>query len=229
MWQGKPPRDTATRCTPNFISSPGMPKASNKKTSLKDSLLKHQAKASASARARDGQKNSYGVAPTQKTKTRARTETSATVHTVNGSAGSVDVKGKGKPTIPFKPRCRVLLVGEGQSHCDTILYPIGRQLIGTNKQTPGNFSFALSLLVTENIPVSPSLLVATCYDSEEVCYSKYPEAKDIVFRLRTLKTTVHFGVDAARLDKHKELKKHTFDLIVFNFPHIGEVSCTTAF
>ncbi|KAF9516985.1 hypothetical protein BS47DRAFT_1314831, partial [Hydnum rufescens UP504] len=99
--------------------------------------------------------------------------------------------------IPFKPGCRVLLVGEG------------------------NFSFARSLLISESIPVSPGLLVATCYDSEEVCCSKYPEAKGTVLQLRTLGATVHFGVDATRLDKHKELKKHTFDNIVFNFPHVG--------
>jgi rRNA (uridine-N3-)-methyltransferase BTM5-like len=93
---------------------------------------------------------------------------------------------------------------------------------------PGNFSFSRSLLITESIPVSPSLLVATSYDSEEVCCSKYPEAKGTVLQLRTLGATVHFGVDATRLDKHKEIKKHTFDNIVFNFPHVGEISRTSA-
>lgn len=88
---------------------------------------------------------------------------------------------------------------------------------------PGNFSFGLSLLITPSIPVTPSLLITTSYDSESECYSKYPEAKSIVERIRSLGGTVFFQVDATKLDRHKDLKKMVYDTIAFNFPHVGEI------
>lgn len=76
--------------------------------------------------------------------------------------------------------------------------------------------------MTEAVPVTPSLLIATSYDSESTCFEKYPEARGIVERIRSLGATVYFDVDATKLDKHKDLRKLVYDTVVFNFPHVGE-------
>jgi 25S rRNA (uracil2634-N3)-methyltransferase len=114
-------------------------------------------------------------------------------------------KGKGKapplrPTIPFTPTDKILLIGEG------------------------NFSFAHALVIDpppslEHLP--PSNIVATAYDSEQECYDKYPEARSIVDKLRERGVEVLFGVDATRLEKCGALKARRFDRVVWNFPHAG--------
>ncbi|KAG1754725.1 uncharacterized protein EDB91DRAFT_1241975 [Suillus paluster] len=115
-------------------------------------------------------------------------------------------KGKGKalplrPTIPFKPTDKILLIGEG------------------------NFSFAHALVVDppsslEHLP--PSNITATSYDSEEECYDKYPDARSMVDVLRKRGVEVFFGVDGTRLEKNGALKARRFDRVVWNFPHAGK-------
>lgn len=115
-------------------------------------------------------------------------------------------KGKGKapalrPTIPFTPTDKILLIGEG------------------------NFSFAHALVIDpplslEHLP--PSNITATSYDSEEECYDKYPDAKSKVDVLLERGAEVLFGVDGTRLEKCNALKKRLFDRVVFNFPHAGK-------
>ncbi|OAX42083.1 hypothetical protein K503DRAFT_406817 [Rhizopogon vinicolor AM-OR11-026] len=115
-------------------------------------------------------------------------------------------KGKGKapplrPTIPFTPTDKILLIGEG------------------------NFSFAHALIVDppsslEHLP--PSNITATAYDSEQECYDKYPEARSNVNTLRERGAEVLFGVDATRLEKCSALKARRFDRVVWNFPHAGK-------
>ena len=109
-----------------------------------------------------------------------------------------------KPTIPFDPTDRILLIGEG------------------------NFSFARALAfhppsLLEYLP--PSNITATAYDSEEECYAKYPEAEGIVNTLRQKGVHVLFNVDAAKLDKCVALKGTRWDKIVWNFPHAGMACC----
>ncbi|ETS61666.1 hypothetical protein PaG_04164 [Moesziomyces aphidis] len=70
-----------------------------------------------------------------------------------------------------------------------------------------NFSFALSLLLPPRSH-PPSQILATAYDSEEECYSKYPDARDNVAQIRRLAgrdDIVLFGVDAGQLDKCKQV------------------------
>ena len=62
---------------------------------------------------------------------------------------------------PFLPDDTILLVGEG------------------------NFSFTLSLL-SEPHNHSPSQILATSYDTEDEVYSKYPDAREIVAKIRAL-------------------------------------------
>ncbi|KAI0783398.1 hypothetical protein C8Q75DRAFT_784008 [Abortiporus biennis] len=115
-------------------------------------------------------------------------------------------KGKSKvttrsPTIPFKPTDLILLVGEG------------------------NFSFARALVVDppstlEHLPAEN--VWATAYDSEEECYTKYPDAMDIVKTIRQKGVQVIFSVDGTKLEKCAALRGKTFDRIVWNFPHVGK-------
>ncbi|KAG5635254.1 hypothetical protein H0H81_011923 [Sphagnurus paluster] len=119
-------------------------------------------------------------------------------------------KGKGKAvpapaprrtTIPFRPTDKILLVGEG------------------------NFSFARALVcdpppALQGLP--PRNLTATAYDSEEACYEKYDDAREIVAGLRERGVQVVFGVDATRLERTAPLKGRTWDRVVWNFPHAGK-------
>lgn len=82
----------------------------------------------------------------------------------------------------------------------------------------GNFSFARSL--AENyLEEGSDNMIATCYDTEQVLYQKYEDAKDNVEFIREYGATVLFEVDAT--DLSKEVKKNRYTKIIFNFPHAG--------
>lgn len=122
--------------------------------------------------------------------------------------GNKPSKGKGKATtprrsiIPFKSTDTILLIGEG------------------------NFSFARSLIhpeaTTLPLPLPPNNITATAYDSEEECYTKYPEAQDIVTGLKERGVEILFGIDATKLEKVGALKGRRWDRVVWNFPHAGK-------
>ncbi|KAJ9120205.1 hypothetical protein QFC22_003105 [Naganishia vaughanmartiniae] len=102
-----------------------------------------------------------------------------------------------KPISPFEADDTILLIGEG------------------------NFSYALSLLSPPHSHPA-HLVLATAYDSEQVCYQKYPDAEDHVRRIREIGARVEFGVDAGKLAKSKAVGKGArWSRIVFNFPHAG--------
>jgi 25S rRNA (uracil2634-N3)-methyltransferase len=104
-------------------------------------------------------------------------------------------------TIPFRASDSILLIGEG------------------------NFSFAVALSQHPPTPLDhlPSAnIVATAYDTEEECYSKYPDAEQNVRVLREKGAQVLFSVNATRLERTSALKGRAFDRIVWNFPHAGE-------
>ncbi|KAJ3291454.1 hypothetical protein HDU79_002384 [Rhizoclosmatium sp. JEL0117] len=84
----------------------------------------------------------------------------------------------------------------------------------------GNFSFSNSLLSTIYVQ-APENMTSTSYDSEEVVHEKYPDAKSHLTPLIESGVKVFHGVDARDLGKTKALKGKTFDVIVFNFPHVG--------
>jgi 25S rRNA (uracil2634-N3)-methyltransferase len=99
--------------------------------------------------------------------------------------------------IPFEKDDTILLIGEG------------------------NFSFAISLLSPPHAHPA-HLVLATAYDSETVCYEKYPDAAEHVERIRAAGARVEFGVDAAQMSKCKAIgKEPRWSRIVFNFPHAG--------
>ena len=106
-----------------------------------------------------------------------------------------------RSTIPFLPTDRILLIGEG------------------------NFSYALALVLhpppgLEHLPSEN--VTATAYDSEDECYTKYPEAVQYVQTLRGKGAQIMFGVDATKLERCSPLKGKRYDRIVWNFPHAGE-------
>jgi 25S rRNA (uracil2634-N3)-methyltransferase len=118
-------------------------------------------------------------------------------------AKSATTKGQNlrRSTIPFKALDNILLVGEG------------------------NFSFAVALLQHPPTPLDnlpPANITATAFDTEEECYTKYPDAEQNVRVLREKGAHVLFGVDATTLEKTSALKRRVFDRIVWNFPHAGE-------
>ena len=125
------------------------------------------------------------------------------------AASSSSSLGKGKViathprrvTIPFRPTDRILLIGEG------------------------NFSFARALVYgapsdLEFLP--PKNVTATAYDTEDACYDKYPDAKEIVALLREKGVEVLFGVDATRLERVKAFHGRRWNRVVWNFPHAGQ-------
>ena len=102
-----------------------------------------------------------------------------------------------KPTIPFSPRDRILLIGEG------------------------DLSFARSLVehhACENV-------VATVYESEAELLVKYPHAvSNIEFLQASEGGSMRFGVDATKMKPWVEGKgggRGVMDRIIFNFPHVG--------
>ena len=103
---------------------------------------------------------------------------------------------KPQPTIPFQPEDRILLVGEG------------------------DFSFAKSIVEAHGC----CDVTGTCYDSQELLFEKYtPQAEEHIKYLEEEGQTVLYSVDATKLGKNKALAKsgELFDVILFNFPHVG--------
>lgn len=102
------------------------------------------------------------------------------------------------PVIPYDEDDTILLIGEG------------------------NFSYTLSLLSPPHSHPA-HLVLATAYDTEAVCYEKYPDAAEHVRQIKERGAGVEFGVDAAQLGRCKAIgKQPRWSRIVFNFPHAGK-------
>ncbi|KAK6349589.1 hypothetical protein TWF696_005873 [Orbilia brochopaga] len=99
------------------------------------------------------------------------------------------------PTVPFAPTDAVLLIGEG------------------------DFSFSNAIL-TASLTTPPGSLTATTNDTEATTLTKYPQSQSHITNLRSLDHRVVFSVDATK-PFPKALKRHTYDAILFNFPHTG--------
>ncbi|EME44806.1 hypothetical protein DOTSEDRAFT_173177 [Dothistroma septosporum NZE10] len=99
--------------------------------------------------------------------------------------------------VPFEPASdRILLIGEG------------------------DFSFAKS--VVEHHGACD--IVASCYDSKETLFEKYdPQAEEHITYLEEEGQTILYNVDATKLATNKALKRNGehFDVVMFNFPHVG--------
>lgn len=99
-----------------------------------------------------------------------------------------------KPTIPFEPDEKILLIGEG------------------------DFTFAESLVIEHHC----TDVTATTFEKEEDLYEKYEGVEERVAGLKESEVDVLFTIDATKLDRTKALaKKGSYDRIIFNFPHVG--------
>ena len=80
-------------------------------------------------------------------------------------------------------------------------------------------------------------MIATAYDSEQECYKKYPDAKEIVTKIRELarrQDIIQFGIDAGNLQHGLKIPStlaepspggklnRLFSKIWFGFPHVGK-------
>lgn len=100
-----------------------------------------------------------------------------------------------KPTLPFSPHEKILLIGEG------------------------DLSFARSLVTQHNC----SNVTATVYESLEELKSKYPQAEDNILAIEENGGELKYGVDAMKMKPWVQGKerKGIMDRIFFNFPHVG--------
>ncbi len=103
-----------------------------------------------------------------------------------------------KPIIPFTKDDTILLIGEA------------------------NFSFSLSLIQPPHNHPAHQIL-ATSFDSREICLEKYPDAEKILERLKRAGVKVGFGVDATDLKRSWRIvgKGRRWSRVIFNFPHVG--------
>ncbi|GAA6024704.1 hypothetical protein JCM10207_009226 [Rhodosporidiobolus poonsookiae] len=136
---------------------------------------------------------------------------------------------------PFRRGERVLLVGEGNfSFSHSLLLPLSASAYASSSTAP------------PQPLVTPSLLLCTAFDTEPVATTKYPDLSSHVSALRAAGAMVLFGVDATKLEQHREVREFAglgkarqvkggkgkelagsedgggFDKIVFNFPHVGQ-------
>ncbi|MCJ1386874.1 hypothetical protein MMC17_010002 [Xylographa soralifera] len=104
-----------------------------------------------------------------------------------------------KPTIPFCPNDRILLIGEG------------------------DFSFAHSL----HLHHACTALTATTLETRTNLLAKYPQAAAHIRTLELAAQKVLFSIDATKLGLPipngggPAIRKAPWDRIVFNFPHVG--------
>lgn len=113
-----------------------------------------------------------------------------------------------RATIPFQTTDTILLVGEGN-------FSFARALVNLDLSQSPFSSQAATRVIPENI-------TATSYDSEDDCYAKYPDAKDIVSELKGKGVEVMFNVDATKISSKGIGKRKVYDRVVFNFPHAGK-------
>ena len=109
---------------------------------------------------------------------------------------STPSKKKPEATIPFQAEDRILLVGEG------------------------DFSFAKSIVEQHGC----CDVTATCFDSQPELFEKYkPQAEEHVRYLEEEGQTVLYSVNAVKLDQNKQLETTggLWDVVIFNFPHVG--------
>ncbi|MCJ1433819.1 hypothetical protein MMC27_003184 [Xylographa pallens] len=104
-----------------------------------------------------------------------------------------------KPTVPFCPNDRILLIGEG------------------------DFSFAHSL----HLHHACTALTATTLETRNTLLAKYPQAASHINALELAAQKVLFSIDATKLGLPlptgggPTIRKAPWDRIIFNFPHVG--------
>lgn len=146
-------------------------------------------------------KQPYAKQPKQPNKAQSSAKTSQKTPQAN----TKDAKSPGKiqasqqQPLPFGSADKILLIGEG------------------------DFSFAASLVKHH----ACTNITATTLESEEGLLAKYPQAAEHLETLRLRSQTVLFSIDATKLGlphtagQASLRKSSAFNVVAFNFPHIG--------
>jgi len=98
-----------------------------------------------------------------------------------------------KPTIPFSPVDRILLIGEG------------------------DLSFARSLVESHGC----KNITATVFESREELEGKYPHVGENIAAVENGAGIVRYGVDATKFGPLWRDVRGKIDRVFFNFPHVG--------
>ena len=89
----------------------------------------------------------------------------------------------------------------------------------------GEASFAFAAALSENIDnaVDKTLLLASCYQTEQEVYRLHAQSRQNVTSIKTRAPAhgVLFGVDATLLESCEEIVKYNPLTILFNLPHVG--------
>ena len=197
-----------------------------KKPNLKAALASQQSRLKQNSKAKESAQRAQKQASTASVKShKGPGKSFAASRGAGGEQDRSDGKGKAKAdmsqrkiTIPFQPTDTILLIGEGN-------FSFAHALSSSSSSFPpfsGPSSSSQAAHALRHLPLQN--ITATAYDSEEECYDKYPEAREIVRELRERKVELLFGVNATQLEKCKSLKGRRWDRVVWNFPHAGEWS-----
>lgn len=98
-----------------------------------------------------------------------------------------------EPTIPFSPRDKILLTGEG------------------------DLSFARSLVESHGC----KHVTATVYEPREELEAKYPHVKENITAVEAAGGLLRYGVDASKIGPVWREVRGKMDRVFFNFPHVG--------
>ena len=83
----------------------------------------------------------------------------------------------------------------------------------------GDFSFSLSLI---NGGHPSTHLIATSYESYQSITTVYPNCKQILDTLKSNNVLTYHNVDATDIHaSNRDIKLHSFDVVIWNFPCVG--------
>ncbi|TKY86421.1 hypothetical protein EX895_004570 [Sporisorium graminicola] len=175
-----------------------MPK---KKGNLKAALHGHFAQQEQRAREKAAQeaarRKALSISKTGDGRSKAAKRRTSGLDSHNDDAAAASRKDAPSPSLESSPQIKKRKrLPQPFARDDTIL------IVGE-----ANFSFTLSLLVAPRVH-PPSQILATAYDSEQECFSKYPDARENVEKIRRIAgrdDIVLFGVDAGQLEKYKQV------------------------
>ena len=111
--------------------------------------------------------------------------------------------------------------------CPQLCEPNSEARVGSMAKrvlTVGDGDLSFSLALCRAFGESVQMIASTFLSREDVC-QRYKSASSTLEELVSIGACVLHGVDACRLEKLKELGCPTpLDVIIFNFPHLGDVA-----
>jgi 25S rRNA (uracil2634-N3)-methyltransferase len=143
--------------------------------------------------------NTSASSPYTKARSAAKKPQRTSQHGPKKKTKTSPAQAQATQSLPFQSTDKILLVGEG------------------------DFSYAASL-ATSHACVN---LTATTLETKDVLLAKYPQASAHLSTLSSHSQTVLFSIDATKLGQPHApgasilRKSPGFDVVIFNFPHVG--------